>query len=111
MGVSSSCMRDPILYQRRESTFDGPLSVGRPRALVANGWVKVGDYVRELPAQHIQPCSCCLCRPIGGERPSLRVHAIRTRDHMVFLQLDDDYECPADEVELVHQSVGLVGSA
>jgi hypothetical protein len=32
-------------------------------AAVANGVVRVDDWVRELPASHFQPCWCCLCRP------------------------------------------------
>lgn len=102
-------MRDSILYQRREAAIDTQTVSGRARAHVANGWAQVGDFVRELPAQHIQPCSCCLCRPIGGERPSLRVHNIHNRDDLVYLLLDDDYECPAEEVELVVKSPATNG--
>jgi hypothetical protein len=62
--------------------------------------VRVGDWVRELPAlHHIQPCACCLC----GERPpaerNVKVLGIGERDGTVYVLLPEGYECPASEVE------------
>lgn len=71
------------------------------RARVANGFVAVSDWVRELPAQHFQPCYCCLCKPEGGERPIMRVDGIVQRDGATFLRLPEQGEVPAEELERV----------
>jgi hypothetical protein len=100
------------------TTHDGDKHGGAPRSpygdytdavrrakasdvLVANGTVRVGDWVRELPAQHFQPCYCCLCRPSGGERPSFQVEAIGSRKGVPFLRLSEIGEVPAEECERV----------
>lgn len=90
-------MADVVLYPvGRQSQALRPRSAAR----VANGEVRVGALVRELPASHhFQPCYCCLCRPLGGERPIWEVQSIGERSGTVYLVLDEDYECPADEVE------------
>jgi hypothetical protein len=73
------------------------------QATVAHGGVvQVGDWVRELPApHHIQPCACCLCRPLPAIDRNVQVRAIGSREGTVYLVLDDGYECPATEVERV----------
>jgi len=87
--------------QWRES--EPPLRVDLREARVANGVVRVGDWVRELPASHhIQPCACVLCQQVllpEGER-NVQVQAIGHRNGTVYLLLPDGYECPAAEVEL-----------
>jgi hypothetical protein len=78
-----------------------PLMVNMVEARVSNGVARVGDWVRELPApHHIQPCACCLCRPLPEADRTVQVQAIGQRDGVVYLLLPDGYECPADEVEL-----------
>ena len=94
-------MLDRMLYSSARMQHLAGNLFDRTHAEVANGRVAVGEYVRELPANHIQPCDCCLCRPRGGERPLMRVQGIGERNGVVYLQLDHDYECPADEVERV----------
>ena len=95
-------MLNPILYPRQMGPGATPDSAReRAKAKVSNGVVKVGDFVRELPANHLQPCACCLCRPPGGERPPLLIMAIIERDGTTYLRLDQDYECPAEELERV----------
>jgi hypothetical protein len=71
------------------------------QARVANGEVRPGDWVRELPASHFQPCYCCLCRPPLGVRPSLRVAGIELSQERVYLRLEGDGAFPADEYEKV----------
>lgn len=81
---------------------DPPLRTGLEQATVANGVVRVGDWVRELPARHhIQPCACVLCRGGPDSRRVLQVRAIGERDAVAYVVLPDDYECPAAEVERV----------
>jgi hypothetical protein len=70
-------------------------------ARVANGEVRPGDWVRELPASHFQPCYCCLCRPPAGVRPSLRVADIDITQDRVYLRFEGDGSFPADEYEKV----------
>jgi hypothetical protein len=83
----------------------GPLKLNVKEAHVANGVVRVGDQVRELPAlHHIQPCACTLCRQRPPEERVLRVQAIGTRDGLVYVVLPGAYECPALEVERVDDS-------
>ena len=84
--------------QWRES--EPPLKVNLTEARVANGVVRVGDWVRELPAtHHIQPCACCLCRQLPEDERNVQVQAIGQRDGTVYLLLPDGYECPAAELE------------
>ena len=71
------------------------------RAQVANGFVGVRDWVRELPANHFQPCYCCLCRPQGGERPVMQVQDIVRRGGSTYLKVPDLGEIPSDELERV----------
>jgi len=79
-----------------------PLELGLERADVVNGVVRVGDWVRELPApHHIQPCACCLCRDLPPEERNVRVFGIGQRDGRVYLLLSGGYECPANEVERI----------
>jgi hypothetical protein len=86
--------------QWRES--EPPLQVDLKEARVANGVVRVGDWVRELPApHHIQPCACTLCRQLHlpeSER-NVQVQAIGHRNGTVYVLLPDGYECPAAELE------------
>lgn len=70
-------------------------------ACVANGQVSVGDWVRELPASHFQPCYCCLCRPPGGERPILQIRGIHERRGAAYLRFADEDGYPAQEYERV----------
>jgi hypothetical protein len=64
--------------------------------------VRVGDFVRELPAlHHIQPCACTLCRDRPDDERTVRVQAIGSRDGLVYVVLPGAYECPALEVERV----------
>jgi hypothetical protein len=79
-----------------------PLVTDVAQADVVNGTVRVGDWVRELPAaHHIQPCACVLCRPMPGVNRDVQVRALGRRDGKVFVVLDEGYECPALEVEKV----------
>jgi len=79
-----------------------PLHLNREVAQVTNGTVRVGDWVRELPAlHHIQPCACTLCRPVPDEMRRAQVRAIGERAGALFVVLENGYECPADEVERV----------
>ena len=79
-----------------------PLKMNQRAATVSNGVVRVGDWVRELPAtHHIQPCACILCREMPDEARLVRVLGIGERNGTTYLVLDEGYECPADEVELV----------
>jgi hypothetical protein len=69
----------------------------RDEAHLVNGVVHPGDWVRELPAlHHIQPCACCLC---GPARLPQRVDRIGAMGGQTFLVFEDEYVCPADEVE------------
>ena len=79
-----------------------PLITNRRAARVSNGIARVGDWVRELPANHhIQPCACTLCRKRPDEERVLSVYAIGSRNDTVYLVLPGGYECPASEVERV----------
>ena len=79
-----------------------PLRPNLGQARVANGWVRVGDRVRELPAtHHIQPCACILCRERPDEDRIVRVQGIGSRNGTVYVVLPGAYECPALEVERV----------
>src|SRR3569833_2047905 len=78
--------------------------MGAPTATAreSNGDVRVGDWVRELPADHhFQPCYCCLCRPQSGSRPVHEVTGIRRERESTFLCLEDEEMYPADEYERV----------
>ena len=70
-------------------------------AAVANGVVRVDDWVRELPASHFQPCCCCLCRPPGGSRPIFRVRAIEREQGRTYLRFDGEQRYPGEEFERV----------
>jgi hypothetical protein len=70
-------------------------------AEVANGVVRVDDWVRELPARHFQPCACCLCRPPGGTRPIFRVRAIEREQGRTYLRFDGEHRYAAEEFERV----------
>ena len=79
-----------------------PLVLNRRAAHVSNGIVRVGDWVRELPApHHIQPCACVLCRRRSDEERGAQVRGIGERQGALYLLLHDGYECPAEEVERV----------
>ena len=79
-----------------------PLVLNRTTAEVSNGVVRIGDWVRELPApHHIQPCACCLCREGPEEDRLVQVQAIGERAGSTYVVLDSGYECPADELERV----------
>jgi hypothetical protein len=89
------------LYAQWRDTIS-PLSLNLKEARVSNGLVRVGDHVRELPADHhIQPCACTLCRKRPDKERVLRVTAIGSRNGMVYVVLPGSYECPALEVERV----------
>jgi hypothetical protein len=89
------------LYAQWRETI-APLRLDLREARVANGVVRVGDRVRELPAEHhIQPCACTLCRERPDEERIVRVQAIGSRDGLVYVVLPGAYECPALEVERV----------
>lgn len=77
------------------------------RARVANGFVAVSDWVRELPARHFQPCYCCLCKPEGGERPIMRVDGIVHRNGATFLRVPEQGEISAEEFERVEPPAKL----
>ncbi len=84
-----------------------PLVLNRATAPVANGVVRVGDWVRELPApHHIQPCACVLCREQPMSERVVQVVAIGRREGTAYVVLPGGYECPALEVERVR---GLSG--
>jgi hypothetical protein len=68
---------------------------------VANGLVRVDDWVRELPASHFQPCACCLCRPPGGTRPIFRIRAIEVEQGRTYLRFEGEQRYPAEEFERV----------
>ena len=70
-------------------------------AYVANGLVRVGDWVRELPATHFQPCSCCLCRPPAGARPIYRIGGIEVHGGRSYLRFVTEHRHLADEFERV----------
>ncbi len=80
-----------------------PLETYLDEARVANGVVRVGDWVRELPAaHHIQPCACCLCRDRPDDERNVKVLGIGQRDGTIYVLLPEGYECPASEVERAH---------
>ena len=94
------------LYAQWRETIS-PLSLDLKEARVSNGVVRVGDTVRELPAEHhIQPCACTLCRKQPDGDRVVRVHAIGSRNGMVYLVLPGAYECPALEVERIESGPG-----
>jgi hypothetical protein len=66
---------------------------------VANGVVRIDDWVRELPASHFQPCACCLCSPPGGTRPIFRVRAIELEQGRTYLRFDGEHRYAAEEFE------------
>jgi hypothetical protein len=79
-----------------------PLLLNRDIAQVSNGQVRVGDWVRELPApHHIQPCACTLCRQVPDDLRRSQVRGIGERSGATYIVLDNGYECPADELERV----------
>jgi hypothetical protein len=89
------------LYAHWRQTVS-PLQLDLAEANVSNGVVRIGDHVRELPAEHhIQPCACTLCREQPDSERVLRVHAIGSRNGTVYLVLPGAYECPASEVERI----------
>lgn len=67
---------------------------------VANGTACVGDFVRELPAAHIQPCACCLCGE--GGRPPRRLMAVADYEGMPWVLLDNEESAAAVDVERIH---------
>jgi hypothetical protein len=84
--------------QRRDSA--SPLETYLDEAPVANGVVRVGDLVRELPAlHHIQPCACTLCRERPDAERNVKVLGIGRRNGTIYVLLPEGYECPAAEVE------------
>ncbi len=88
------------LYAQWRETIP-PLEHWLDEATVVNGVVRVGDWVRELPApHHIQPCACCLCRERPDTERNVPVLGIGKRQGAVYVLLPEGYECPADEVEL-----------
>ena len=86
---------EPRLEGRSETARAGRM------AEVANGTVRVGDWVRELPARHFQPCSCCLCYPPAGTRPIYRVRRIDIERGRQYLRLGGEHHYPAEEFERV----------
>ncbi len=89
------------LYAQWRETIS-PLSTNLKEAHVSNGVVRVGDNVRELPAEHhIQPCACTLCRVRPEGERVMRVAGIGARNGTVYVMLPGAYECPALEVERV----------
>jgi hypothetical protein len=91
-----------LYAQWRESI--PPLSLDLEYTTVSNGVVRVGDWVRELPApHHIQPCACVLCRDQPASERIVQVVAIGQRDGVAYLVLPGGYECPAAEVERVRR--------
>jgi hypothetical protein len=95
-------MPEAHLYAQWRETVP-PLRLDLHEAEVANGIVRVGDRVRELPAlHHIQPCACTLCRFRPDEERAMRVQAIGERNGAVYVVLSGGYECPAVEVERIN---------
>ncbi len=89
------------LYAQWRETVP-PLMMNLHEARVSNGVVRVGDTVRELPADHhIQPCACTLCRKRPENERVVRVAAIGSRNGTVYVVLPGAYECPALEVERI----------
>ena len=89
------------LYAQWRETVP-PLSLNLEQTTVSNGLVRVGDFVRELPAtHHIQPCACVLCRERPERERIVQVQAIGQRDGTAYVVLPGGYECPAAEVERV----------
>jgi hypothetical protein len=94
-------MAQAHLYAQWRETIP-PLRLGLQEAHVANGLVRVGDHVRELPAlHHIQPCACTLCRERPESERVMVVQAIGHSGPTVYVVLSGGYECPAVEVERV----------
>ena len=93
-------MRAHLYAQWRDAV--PPLRTSLEEAAVANGVVRIGDWVRELPApHHIQPCACILCRERPDAERILPVLAIGERGGTPYVVLPNGYECPAAEVERV----------
>jgi hypothetical protein len=89
------------LYAQWRDTVP-PLRANLEQAAVSNGVVRIGDWVRELPApHHIQPCACILCRNRPEEERVVQVQAIGERSGTAYVVLRDGYECPAAELERV----------
>ena len=87
-----------LYAQRRDSA--PRLDTYLEEAPVANGVVRVGDLVRELPAlHHIQPCACTLCRERPDAERNVKVLGIGRRNGTIYVLLPEGYECPAAEVE------------
>jgi hypothetical protein len=87
-----------LYAQRRDN--DPPLETYLEEAPVSNGVVRVGDWVRELPApHHIQPCACTLCRERPDVERNVKVLGIGRRNGTIYVLLPEGYECPASEVE------------
>jgi hypothetical protein len=94
-------MTQAHLYAQWRDTI-APLLLNLSEARVSNGMVRVGDRVRELPADHhIQPCACTLCRQRPESERVVRVAAIGSRNGTVYVVLPGSYECPALEVERI----------
>lgn len=72
---------------------------------------QAGDWVRELPAEHFQPCYCCLCKPPSGERPVFQVEGVVEESGRAYLVLVDEGEFPADEFERVSAPAVRPGGA
>ncbi|MBV9175256.1 MAG: hypothetical protein JOZ81_34810 [Chloroflexi bacterium] len=90
------------LYAQWRETIP-PLKANLDEARVSNGVVRVGDWVRELPApHHIQPCACILCRERPEEERIVQVRGLGQRGATAYVILHDGYECPAAEVERVN---------
>ena len=93
-------MRAHLYAQWRDAI--PPLHTSLDQTSVANGVVRIGDWVRELPApHHIQPCACILCREMPDAERAQPVLAIGERGGTAYVVLPNGYECPAAEVELV----------
>src|SRR5258708_38792573 len=87
-----------LYAQWRETIL--PLMMDLKEARVSNGVVRVGDTVRELPAEHhIQPCACTLCRQRPENERGGRVNAIGSRKRTGYMGRPRAEECPAREVE------------
>ena len=89
------------LYAQWRDTVP-PMRPNLEQATVSNGVVRIGDWVRELPApHHIQPCACILCRERPDAERVAKVLGIGERGGTTYVVLPDGYECPAAELERV----------
>ena len=99
--LAGEAMPQAHLYAQWRDTIP-PLLFDLEWATVSNGVVRVGDWVRELPApHHIQPCACVLCRDEPLSERAMQVVAIGRREGTAYVVLPGGYECPANEVERV----------